>query len=200
MLKRIFDLFFAIILIIIFLPILILFSILIWKQDWSNPFYVAQRVGRKNRLFKMIKFRSMVVNADKSGVDSTSSNDTRITPLGALIRKYKIDELPNFINILFGQMSFVGPRPLLVEYLPLYSDKQFRRHKVKPGITGWAQVNGRNSLSWAQKFNLDCFYVKNISFFLDLKIIFLTIFKVISKDGINSKNHVTVKPFTGNNP
>ena len=126
MLKRIFDLFFAIILIIIFLPILILFSILIWKQDWSNPFYVAQRVGRKNRLFKMIKFRSMVVNADKSGVDSTSSNDTRITPLGALIRKYKIDELPNFINILFGQMSFVGPRPNVLTETKLYTIEEKR--------------------------------------------------------------------------
>ena len=197
MLKRIFDLFFAIILIIIFLPILILFSILIWKQDWSNPFYVAQRVGRKNRLFKMIKFRSMVVNADKSGVDSTSSNDTRITPLGALIRKYKIDELPNFINILFGQMSFVGPRPNVLTETKLYTIEEKNLLDVRPGITDLASIVfsdegdilknsidpdlDYNQLIRPWKSRLGLFYIENRSIILDIKLIIITAIAIISK-------------------
>ena len=140
MFKRFFDLLASILLIIIFLPIIIVFTFLIWKQDWSNPFYVANRVGKNNKLFKMIKFRSMIVNADKSGVDSTSSNDSRITPLGSFVRKYKIDELPNFFNIFLGQMSFVGPRPNVLAETKLYTDEEKKLLSVRPVITDFASI------------------------------------------------------------
>ena len=140
MIKRLFDFILALVLIVIFSPVLILFSFLIWMQDWHSPFYVAPRVGRKEKIFKMIKFRSMVVNADKSGVDSTSANDSRITLLGNFIRKYKIDELPNFFNIIMGEMSFVGPRPNVKRETDLYTNVEKQLLTVRPGITDFASI------------------------------------------------------------
>ena len=205
MIKRLFDFILALVLIVIFSPVLILFSFLIWMQDWHSPFYVAPRVGRKEKIFKMIKFRSMVVNADKSGVDSTSANDSRITLLGNFIRKYKIDELPNFFNIIMGEMSFVGPRPNVKRETDLYTNVEKQLLTVRPGITDFASIvfsdegdilEGSkdpdldyNQLIRPWKSRLGLFYVKNSSVWVDIKLMFLTAVAIISKqkalDGIN---------------
>ena len=197
MLKRIFDFIIALTLTIVFSPLLIMFSLLIWKQDWENPFYIAQRVGRKEKNFKMIKFRSMIINADKSGVDSTSANDIRITPLGNFIRKYKIDELPNFFNILLGQMSFVGPRPNVIAETNLYTSEEKKLLTIRPGITDFASIifsdEGSiledsadpdldyNQLIRPWKSRLGIFYIDNSSFGLDLKLMIITAVAIFSK-------------------
>jgi len=198
MIKRLFDLAVALILIIVFSPLLILFSFLIWRQDWHSPFYIAPRVGKNETIFQMIKFRSMIINADKSGVDSTSSSDSRITPLGSFIRKYKIDELPNFFNILLGQMSFVGPRPNVKRETDLYTTEEKLLLSVKPGITDLASIvfsdegdilEGSkdpdldyNQLIRPWKSLLGIFYVKNRTLLLDIRLIFLTVLSIISKN------------------
>ncbi len=197
MLKRVFDLLISIFLITVFSPIIMVFTVLIWKQDWSNPFYIANRVGKKNKLFKMIKFRSMIINADKSGVDSTSASDSRITPLGSFIRKYKIDELPNFFNILLGQMSFVGPRPNVLAETKLYTNEEKKLLTVRPGITDLASIvfsdEGNilegssdpdldyNQLIRPWKSRLGLFYIENKSILLDIKLILATALSILSK-------------------
>ena len=210
MIKRLFDLEVALILIIVFSPLLILFSFLIWKQDWHSPFYVAPRVGKKEKIFKMIKFRSMVINADKSDVDSTSSSDNRITPLGAIIRKYKIDELPNFFNIIIGDMSFVGPRPNVKRETDLYTLEEKALLSVRPGITDFASIVfsdegdilensidpdlDYNQLIRPWKSRLGLFYIKNRTLILDIKLMILTAISVISKqNALNSINKILVK-------
>ena len=209
MIKRLFDLVVALILIIVFSPLLILFSFLIWKQDWHSPFYVAPRVGKKEKIFKMIKFRSMVINADKSDVDSTSSSDNRITPLGAIIRKYKIDELPNFFNIIIGDMSFVGPRPNVKRETDLYTKEEMKLLSVRPGITDFASIvfsdegdilEGSldpdldyNQLIRPWKSQLGIFYVKKRTLLLDIKLIILTAISIISrKKALNSINKILI--------
>ena len=170
MLKRTFDIFFSSIGLIFLSPIFLIFILMIFLQDFSNPFYRAPRVGKNGKIFTMVKLRSMIINADKNKVDSTASDDMRITRVGMMIRAYKLDELTQLINVLKGDMSLVGPRPLLVKYLPLYTSEEKKRHNVKPGITGWAQINGRNTITWKKKFQYDLWYVENQTFFLDLKI------------------------------
>lgn len=158
-------------------------------------FFIQTRPGQKGRIFKLVKFRTMSNKTDASGCLLPVSE--RLTSMGRFIRSLSIDELPQLLNVLKGDMSLVGPRPLLTEYLPLYNSYQARRHEVRPGITGWAQVNGRNTLSWNEKFEMDVWYIDNISFKLDMKILLLTIQKVLKRDGINSVNSDTIERFTG---
>jgi lipopolysaccharide/colanic/teichoic acid biosynthesis glycosyltransferase len=193
--KRIFDL----ILILFSAPILVLIFLLVAltvRFKLGSPvFFKQRRPGLNKQFFNMIKFRSMTMKSDASGVLLSDSN--RLTRFGEFLRSTSLDELPSFWTVLKGEMSLVGPRPLLVEYLPLYSEKQSRRHEVKPGITGWAQVNGRNAINWDEKFDLDVWYVDNQSVWLDIKILFLTIKKVIMRDGISAKDDATMPPFKG---
>jgi lipopolysaccharide/colanic/teichoic acid biosynthesis glycosyltransferase len=163
----------------------------------NNPFFCQRRPGKNGKVFNLIKFKTMTDDIDSEG--NLLSDEKRLTKLGSFIRKTSLDEIPQLINILKTDMSFIGPRPLLVEYLPLYNDEQKKRHLIKPGITGWAQVNGRNAISWQKKLELDVWYVENISFLLDLKIIYLTFKKVTASEGINSTTHVTMEKFNGNN-
>ena len=210
MIKRLFDLAVALILIIVFSPFLMLFSLLIWKQDWHSPFYIAPRVGKKGKIFKMIKFRSMIVNADKSGVDSTSANDSRITPLGNFIRKYKIDELPNFFNIIIGTMSFVGPRPNVKRETDLYTMEEKHLLTVRPGITDLASIvfsdEGKilegsinpdldyNQLIRPWKSRLGIFYVNNKSIWIDIQLMLLTAVAIISRQkALNGINRILSK-------
>jgi undecaprenyl phosphate N,N'-diacetylbacillosamine 1-phosphate transferase len=162
----------------------------------GKVFFVPDRPGKNGNIFKLIKFKTM---KDQRNPDGNLLPDTmRLTGIGRFIRLLSLDELPQLFNVLKSDMSFVGPRPLLREYLPLYNTRQARRHEVRPGITGWAQVNGRNTLSWEEKFEMDVWYVDNISFMLDMKIIFITIRKVLKREGINSKNAATMERFVGN--
>jgi len=194
--KYIFDILVALAAFIILIPIFVPITLLLLIANDGKPFFFQIRPGKNGRLFKIIKFKTM---NDKRGADGELLSDAvRLTPVGAFVRKTSIDEIPQLLNVLRGDMSLIGPRPLLPEYLPLYSNEQARRHEVRPGITGWAQVNGRNAISWEQKFNLDVWYVDHLSFLLDLKILFLTIKKVIVKEGISSDTSVTMEKFTGN--
>lgn len=195
MLKRLFDIFVAITLLLLLLPILLVVALLI-RINLGGPILFSQdRPGLNGKIFKMYKFRSMSNERDQHG--NLLPDEVRLTKFGKALRASSLDELPELVNILKGDMSLVGPRPLLVEYLPLYNQQQARRHEVRPGITGWAQVNGRNSVSWEQKFDLDVWYVENQSFLLDIKILFMTFFKVIKKDGISQAQHVTAEKFKG---
>ena len=193
--KRFFDVLLSSILLIALIPILLLITILIKINLGSPILFIQKRPGKDMKVFKMYKFRTMK-NLDEGMIDD---DETRITKLGTFLRNYSLDELPELLNVLKGDMSLVGPRPLLEEYVPLYSKEQLKRHKVKPGITGWAQINGRNSISWEEKFKLDVWYVNNRSLFLDFKILFLTIKKVMFKENISKKGHATMTKFKGNN-
>lgn len=195
--KLFFDFILGIILFCVSVPFFIVIVILISVISGGNPFFIQKRSGRNGRIFKIIKFKTMNDRRDEDG--NLLPDSERLTTVGAFIRKTSLDELPQIINVIRGDMSFVGPRPLLVEYLPLYNDFQQQRHRVKPGITGWAQVNGRNAISWDEKFKLDVYYVNNISFFLDVKILLLTVKKVFCSEGINSTSEVTMVKFNGNN-
>ncbi|MEG1870910.1 MAG: sugar transferase [Peptostreptococcaceae bacterium] len=197
MIKRIIDILGSFIGLIILSPILIITGILVYFKLGSPIFFVQERVGKDDKIFKMIKFRSMLDAKNKFGEDLP--DEERLTPFGAKLRSLSLDELPELINVLKGDMSLVGPRPLLIEYLELYSDEQRRRHDVRPGITGLAQINGRNSISWKDRFKLDVTYVDSNSVFLDIKILFMTVFKVIKKDGISQEGHATMESFNGNN-
>lgn len=177
-------------------PILIIIAILIKIKLGSPIFFTQDRVGKDGKVFKIIKFRTMLEAYDKSG--EPLSDKERVTSFGNFLRSTSLDELPELINVLKGDMSLVGPRPLLVEYIDLYSKEQFRRHEVRPGMTGWAQVNGRNNLNWDEKFKMDVEYVDNVNILLDIKILFLTIFKVLKRDGISKDGHVTMDKFKGN--
>ena len=182
---------------IVLSPILIIAAILIRKNLGSPIFFTQDRIGKDGKVFKMIKFRTMLDATDKYG--NQLPDEERLTSFGKLLRSTSIDELPELVNVFLGDMSLVGPRPLLVEYKDLYSTEQWRRHEVRPGITGWAQVNGRNSISWAERFKLDIEYIDNYNLILDIKILFMTVLKVVKKDGISQYGHVTMEKFNGNN-
>ena len=194
--KRIFDLIISLTGIITFSPIIIFLSVGLFIANKGNPFYFQKRPGKNEKLFSIIKFKTM--SNEKNFDGSLKSDADRLTYFGRLVRKTSLDEIPQLINVLIGDMSIIGPRPLLPEYLPLYNKAQKKRHNIRPGITGWAQINGRNAILWGKKFELDVWYVENQSMFLDLKILLLTIKKVIKSDGISQKNQATVKPFNGN--
>jgi lipopolysaccharide/colanic/teichoic acid biosynthesis glycosyltransferase len=195
---RISDILFAFILLIVALiPIFIIIILLYFKHGASEVFFMQYRPGRNEKIFRLIKFKTMNNKCDASG--NILPDAERLTSIGRFIRKTSLDELPQLINVLKGDMSLVGPRPLLVEYLPLYNEHQKRRHEVKPGITGWAQVNGRNAISWQEKFDLDVWYVDHCSFSLDMKILWLTILKVFKREGINQAGQATVEKFNGHN-
>jgi sugar transferase EpsL len=194
--KKVFDLFLVLLSLPLILPIYLLLALLVLAKFNSPILFKQSRPGLKGKIFSIYKFRSMTSERDKEGV--LLSDDLRLTKFGKLLRSTSLDELPSLWNVLKGEMSLVGPRPLLVEYLPLYSNKQARRHEVKPGITGWAQVNGRNAISWDEKFDLDVWYVDNQSIWLDIKILYITIKKVITRSGINQDGQATIKNFKGN--
>ena len=193
--KRFFDVLLALGLMVILFPLLFLTALSLWIQNSGSPWFTQTRSGIKGKLFTIYKFKTMRDTRDGQG--ELLPDFERITPLGLWVRKLSLDELPQLINVLSGQMSFVGPRPLLPEYLPLYSPEQNRRHEVKPGISGWAQVNGRNAISWEEKFKLDVYYVDNQSLLLDLKIIVLTCKKVLMSKNIDSDNQTTMEKFKG---
>lgn len=183
--KRLFDFCIALTVLVCLSPLLIVLTLcLIVANKGAGAFFTQERPGKDARLFRVIKFKSMTDECDENG--KLLPNEQRITKIGSFIRKYSLDELPQFINVLKGDMALIGPRPLLPRYLELYSKEQTRRHEVRPGITGWAQVHGRNSISWTEKFKLDVWYVDHVTLLTDLKVIFLTIKKVIVKEGINS--------------
>ena len=193
--KRIFDIFVVLISLLLLIPICLL-VILVVKINLSSPIFFKQsRPGLKGKIFSIYKFRTMTNECDSNGV--LLSDSKRLTQLGKFLRSSSLDELPSFWSVLKGDMSLVGPRPLLVEYLPLYSERQSRRHEVRPGITGWAQVNGRNAISWDEKFELDVWYVDNQSIWLDVKILWLTVKKVIVRDGITAQGDVNMPIFRG---
>ncbi len=195
--KRAIDFFAAFFGILLLLPILIIVAIILYFQNDGKPFFFQERPGKDAKPFKIIKFKSMTDGRDENG--NLLPDNLRITKVGAFVRKTSLDELPQLFNVLVGDMSLVGPRPLLYKYMSLYSVEQYRRHEVRPGITGWAQVNGRNSISWVDKFKLDVFYVDNVSLLLDIKILWLTMLKVIKKEGVNQSDDRPMQPFNGNN-
>ena len=195
MLKSLFDKTLALFLIILFSPIYIVVSLLIFFKMGSPILFRQKRPGYKEKIFGIYKFRTMTNEKDEYG--NLLPDDKRLVGIGKFIRSTSLDELPQLFNVLKGEMSFVGPRPLLEEYLPLYNEKQKRRHDVKPGITGWAQVNGRNAISWEQKFDYDVWYVDNQSFLLDIKILWLTFLKVVKRSDISSSTSSTMEKFTG---
>lgn len=195
MLKRLFDLTAALIGLIIASPLILIASLIIRVKLGSPVIFTQQRPGLHGQPFYVYKFRTMTDERDENG--ELLPDERRLTRTGRLIRKLSLDELPQLFNVLKGELSLVGPRPLLMEYLPLYTPEQARRHDVKPGITGWAQINGRNTISWEDKFKLDVWYVDNRSFWLDIKILFLTVFKVFRSEGISQSGHVTMEKFKG---
>jgi undecaprenyl phosphate N,N'-diacetylbacillosamine 1-phosphate transferase len=193
--KRIFDFTTALILFVLLLPFFVVVAILVPLATGEQPFFFQVRPGKKKKLFRLIKFKSMNEKKDANG--NLLPDAERFTAFGAFLRKTSLDEIPQLLNVLKGDMSLVGPRPLLVEYLSLYNTIQSRRHEVLPGITGWAQVNGRNAISWEKKFEYDVWYVDHLSFATDVKIIFRTIAKVFRKEGVNANALVTMEKFTG---
>lgn len=195
--KRCFDIIFSLTVLIILSPIFLIIAILIRINLGGPIFFTQERIGIYNRPFKMYKFRTMKDVKDSNG--NLLSDNERLTKFGRSLRSTSLDELPEFLNILRGEMSLIGPRPLLVEYLPLYNGEQIKRHNMLPGITGWAQINGRNNISWAEKFKLDVWYVENWSLKLDIKIFFLTIDRVFKRDGINQSDEDTCEYFNGMN-
>lgn len=195
--KRFLDFVFAIILLIILWPIMVIAAIAIKIEDSNGPVLFKQkRPGKDAKIFTVYKFRTMKVETEKNGKPLTDME--RMTKVGSILRKTSIDELPQLFNIIRGEMSFIGPRPLLVRYLELYTPEQMRRHEVLPGISGWAQVNGRNAISWEEKFKLDVWYVDNQSFLVDLKILFMTIYNILKREGINNSQGDTMPYFMGN--
>lgn len=195
--KRLLDITISLIALIFLLPLMLLIYLLVIINLGSPAFFLQERVGKDNKIFKMIKFRTMKNSTDKNG--NLLSDNERVTKFGSFLRSFSLDELPELINILKGNMSLVGPRALLVQYLGLYNDEQIRRHEVLPGLTGWAQINGRNSITWSEKFKLDVWYVDNWSLWLDIKIFFLTFWKVVKREGINQSESVTMEYFNGRN-
>ena len=195
--KRIIDIVCSGLGLIILSPILVVVATLIRFNLGSPIFFTQDRVGKDGNIFKMIKFRTMLDATDKWG--EPLPDEERLTPFGKLLRSTSLDEFPELINVFKGDMSLVGPRPLLVEYIELYSKEQWRRHEVRPGITGWAQVNGRNAIGWSERFKLDVEYVDNQSLFMDIKILFMTVLKVVKRDGISQEGHATMEKFNGLN-
>ena len=198
LLKRFFDLSISLVIILFIWPILIFISLwLHFANKGAGAFFLQERPGRHGKIFKVIKFKTMTDERDAEG--NLLPDDKRLTKVGKFVRSTSTDELPQLINILKGDMSFIGPRPLLPQYLPLYNKEQARRHEVRPGITGWAQCNGRNAISWTRKFELDVWYVDHCSFLLDLRILFITLKKVFVREGISQEGQATMEFFTGNN-
>ena len=193
--KRILDILISLTAIIILSPLLAVLAVLVRVKLGSPVLFRQQRPGYHGRIFGLMKFRTMTDKRDEKG--ELLPDEARLTSFGKRLRSTSLDELPEFFNILKGEMSFVGPRPLLVQYLPLYNEEQAHRHDVLPGLTGWAQVNGRNAISWEKKFEYDVWYTRNISFLLDLKIVLMTVGKVLKRDGISSETHATMEFFTG---
>lgn len=195
--KRFLDFILSLIAIIVLSPVYIIVAILVRTKLGSPVIFCQERPGKDEKIFKMYKFRSMTSETDEEG--NLLPDDVRLTSFGKALRSTSLDELPELFNILNGDMSIVGPRPLLVKYLPLYNDKQRHRHDVRPGFTGWAQCNGRNAISWEEKFDLDVYYVNHVSFLLDVKIILKTIKTVLCREGISSDTSVTMEEFKGGN-
>lgn len=195
--KRLIDIILSLVAIILLSPVYIVVAILVRIKLGSPVLFTQDRPGLNEKIFKMYKFRSMTSETDENG--NLLPDEIRLTSFGKLLRSTSLDELPELFNILKGDMSIVGPRPLLVQYLPRYNDEQKHRHDVRPGLTGWAQVNGRNTVSWEQKFKYDVEYTKNVTFMNDMKIIFLTALKVIQRDGISSETSATMEEFMGDN-
>jgi sugar transferase EpsL len=197
--KRLLDLAAALVLLVALSPIILVTAVLVRAKLGSPVIFRQQRPGKDGRVFTVYKFRTMLDAAPDAGsVDAVSSDAERLTRFGSVLRSTSLDELPEFVNVLLGQMSVVGPRPLLVEYLPRYNATQARRHEVRPGITGWAQVNGRNAVSWDERFKMDVWYVDNRSLALDLKILVMTFSTVFRREGVSSATHATMEPFGGN--
>lgn len=196
--KRLIDFTVSLCTLLIIWPILLLVTIwLAIANKGAGAFFYQERPGKDSKIFRVIKFKTMTDERDENG--KLLPDSQRLTRVGKFVRSTSLDELPQLINVLKGDMSLIGPRPLMPKYLPLYSDEQARRHLVRPGITGWAQVNGRNNISWTKKFELDVWYVDNLSFLLDMKILFLTIKKVIIREDISKDGHATTEPFNGHN-
>ena len=195
--KPFFDFLVSLIVLLCISPILIILIFLLALANNGKPFFFQKRPGKNGNIFKIIKFKTMTDETDEDG--KLLPDSERLTKVGSFVRKTSMDEIPQLLNVVAGNMSIIGPRPLLPQYLKIYTQEQSKRHEVKPGITGWAQINGRNAISWNQKFEYDVWYVNNQSFLLDLKIIFLTIKKVIISEGINTENMATTEPFNGNN-
>lgn len=193
--KRLLDFVIATMMLVALSPIFLLLTFALFIANNGRPFFVQIRPGRNSRLFKIIKFRTMNDKEDAEGI--LLPDNERLTILGKFIRKTSLDEIPQLLNVIKGDMSLIGPRPLLIEYLPLYNEVQKKRHNIKPGITGWAQVNGRNAIGWQQKFEYDIFYVQHLSFALDMKILLLTIAKVFKSEGISADGEATMQKFTG---
>lgn len=195
--KRFTDLLFSLIILMLLSPLLLLLAILLSCSYRGTPFFIQTRPGLNEKPIRVIKFKTMNDNKDVNGI--LLPNHLRITGLGRILRQLSLDELPQLVNVLIGDMSLIGPRPLLFKYIPLYSDEQKKRHLVRPGITGWAQVNGRNTISWTKKFEYDVWYVENVSFLLDLRIYWYTVLKALKAEGINAGENVTMPPFDGKN-
>ena len=193
--KPFLDFISALIGLVLLSPIFLIVTLFLMVANNGKPFFFQLRPGKNSKIFKIVKFKTM--NDKKDAVGNLLSDAERLTPIGAFVRRTSLDEIPQLFNVLKGDMSIIGPRPLLTTYMHLYSDFQNRRHEVKPGITGWAQVNGRNGIAWDKKFEYDVWYVDHISFILDLKILFKTIQKVLKSEGINSENEATIEPFNG---
>ncbi|WP_315358440.1 sugar transferase [Prevotella nigrescens] len=197
-LKRVFDFSIALFAIVIASPLMI--TVAVWlhfSNKGAGAFFLQERPGRYGKIFKVVKYKTMTDEKDSNG--NLLPDEERLTPIGKFIRSTSIDELPQLINVLKGDMALIGPRPLLVKYLPLYSKKQARRHEVRPGISGWAQCHGRNAISWTQKLEYDVWYVDNISLWTDIRIIWKTIISVVQRDGISAENNVTIDDFNGYN-
>ncbi|MBA5794039.1 sugar transferase [Flavobacterium sp. xlx-214] len=195
--KRLFDFFAAFFGLLLLSPLFIIVTIGLYFANQGKPFFFQARPGMNEKIFKIIKFKTMNDKKDVSG--NLLSDAERLTPIGAFVRKTSLDEIPQLINVLIGDMSLIGPRPLLPQYLPLYNKDQKKRHQVRPGITGWAQVNGRNAISWTKKFELDVWYVDNISFTTDVKVFFTTFKKVFKSEGISQQGQATAEAFNGLN-
>ncbi|AIY13927.1 sugar transferase [Cellulophaga baltica] len=195
--KQVFDSVIALIGLLLLFPVFLLITLILFVTNNGKPFFFHQRPGKNGVPIYVIKFKSMNDKKDENG--EFLPFQQRVTKFGDFIRKFSLDEIPQLINVLKGDMSLVGPRPLLMSYIPIYNERQLRRHNVKPGITGWAQINGRNSITWLQKFELDVWYVDNISFFLDIKILLLTVKKVIFKEDINNSDNINMEAFDGTN-
>ncbi len=196
-LKPFIDFIGALFLLLIFSPVMIVVALLIYFNMSRPIVFIQNRPGKHGEIFNIFKFRTMSNDKDSEG--NLLSDEERLKGFGQFIRASSLDELPQLFNVLRGEMSFIGPRPLLVEYLPLYNEEQKKRHNVKPGISGWAQINGRNAISWKRKFELDSYYADNISLLFDMKIIVMTVSKVFKREGISSSSHVSMEKFNGNN-
>ncbi len=193
--KRFFDFLLSLLALLVLSPVLLVLTVLGAIKMKGNPFFTQERPGRGEKIFKLVKFRTMTCETDENG--NPLPDEVRLTKYGKFLRSTSLDELPELVNILVGHMSIVGPRPLLVRYLPRYNAEQKRRHLVRPGLTGWAQVNGRNAISWEEKFQLDCWYVDHVSLGLDIKTIFLTVKNVLKREGISGEGQATMSEFMG---